>query len=1234
MLLVGVLWTLTGVLNADDRFPAFTDDPVPDLRRNTPNDPRFDCAESDDEDAARCADFWKEQYQLFGFAPDGTEHSAIYREGPAIGKPQVSGVSVDLAWKTTIGSPDVVVAVLDTGIRWDNPRVRRQIWINRGELPRPMAGDVEAADWDADGDGAFTVDDYARDPRVDPAANGIEHLDAQDLILAFSDGTDADGNGYVDDIAGWDFLDDDNDPSDVSSYTAATNHGTGRALEVAEQTHDGEAGAGICPRCRVMMLRTYDVFVMPGDNWAAGTAYAVDNGALVEVVANGLLHNTRTAKAMNRYAYEHGMALMHVSSDLNTANHNYPTNYVESIFINGCVADAPSGGSNEIAGLADYTARLGVNLAAPVQTWFRQANLTQHGAHAHVCFVGDTGSQDTGQAGGAAGLIHSRGLELAKAGKLRKGPLSANEVKQLLTMTAEDVLPFNTVGLGIPDRAQQGWDEHFGYGRAHVGRAVRAVKEGRIPPEALIRDPAWWAMLDPKSAAVVRIEGEARARRSALCSYDLEWAVGVEPADDAFEKFVSGADCTKGQGAGRGATRLLGELDVAQVASRLPGSMTGKPPEDPNEFVISVRLRVTDAEGNVGEDRKAWFVYHDPTWHPGWPKFVDTGGESSPVLYDLDGNGTLEIIEANSSGELWVWNHDGRPLASFNGGQPWQLEPTYFYHAGSRAFKEGGVPPPTGGFRTPAIADLDNDFVPDIVAAAADGRIVVLRPDGSVRLRLGVDPALSTPATRDRGNHPKPGILGSPVIADLDNDGGAKEIIVAALDGHVYVWSGEDGSLRSGFPKKLADPGEASFYGGELIATPAVGNLDDDPQLEIVSGSNEVYGAVRPEGPGDLKAAVQGLVTNLLANAIGGSSRIYAINDDGSLVPGWPVKINGILPDVLPLVGPQHAVALADFDGDGVDEVVASITTGDLHVIRADGSMAAYASEGVVNGGAHSDAGKVLNLFEYAAIGDLNGFGGLDIASGGITSGGVANLLLTGQNLPQNHVVQAWDYLLPESYLPGYPVATDDYQLLSTPAIADVDGSGTREIVVGTGLYLVHAYNIYGEDAAGFPKLAGGWLYNVPAIGDIDADGLLEMVAGTREGWRFVWDLAAPASPSTNAEWWTEAHDECHTNNYGTDCRPPGAILDARVEGGQVLFTAPGDDWNMGRVARYELRRAPAPVRDLSGWQAATPLPDMPAQTPGGGTARIPVPPGGGYLVIVAVDDAGLRGRPVSVRLP
>ena len=84
--------------------------------------------------------------------------------------------------------------------------------------------------WDINGDGVFNLRDYACDSRVPRnPPNGVNQdlLDPQDVLIAFSDGIDDDGNGFVDDMVGWDFLDNDNDPYDDVQY----GHGTGEAQD-------------------------------------------------------------------------------------------------------------------------------------------------------------------------------------------------------------------------------------------------------------------------------------------------------------------------------------------------------------------------------------------------------------------------------------------------------------------------------------------------------------------------------------------------------------------------------------------------------------------------------------------------------------------------------------------------------------------------------------------------------------------------------------------------------------------------------------------------------------------------------------------------------------------------------------------------------------------------------------------------------------------------------------------
>ncbi len=1205
---------------AASRFPSSD----PDVRVGTPDDPRFDCAEPDDEDSGvGCESVFDEQWQLFGFAPAQTALTATYKDAGRLLQGQISGVRADAAWKLTTGRPDVVIAVTDTGMRWDRETLRLKIALNAAELPFPQG----ASSHDADGDGAITPDDWINDTRVTDT-NDTGNIDGQDLIRAFSDGTDADNNGYVDDIAGWDWLNDDNDPDDTSSASAASNHGTGRMEEAAQQTNDATGRAGICPECRILPLKVWDSFVVPGDNWAEATVYTADIGAEVQVVANGVLGNTETMRLANAYAHSKGVALMHVSSDLNTANHNYPTNYAESVYINGCVADieGAGGNGNEITG---QLGQLGLPADVPVQTWFRQAGLTQFGAKATVCFMGATGSQATGQAGGGAGLIISRGRDVAAQ---IGGELTAGEVKQILTLSAEDVLPENTIGVGIPDPAQVGFDEHFGYGRADLGAAVAMVAPGTIPPDVLMTTPRWWHLLDPVDQPLVPVTGNVSANRASSFTWDIGWATGVEPADDGFTSFGTGSSSTALMGG------VLGQIPMADVAAALPGSAAGTPPSDPNSYVFTIRIRVTDDLGNVGEDRRALFGFHDPDQPDGWPRFVDTGGESGLKVWDLDGDGDLEIVEADSSGFVSVVNLDGTHASFFNGGTPLRLPAPWFHHPNAPGFVSGAVPAPGTQARTIAIADVDGDLEPELLVTASDGRLFLYDATGALEpgFPVSVDVALSLESVQTKDNHVKRGFLAAPSIGDVDDDGDL-EIIAAALDGHVYGWD-HAGTLLPGFPFKVADPDE-TFSGGELIQTPGLGDLDGDGDLELVLMSNEVY-AARADAPAsinEIQANIAGVVINLAANALGGSARAYAFHHDGTLVSGWPVKLNGLLPDILPYIGPSQAVALGDLDGDDDDEVVTSLTSGEVTTFDGDGSLiATLPSTGAI--GNNTDPTKIINLFENAVLGDVDGQGGLDVTKAGLSLNGIVNLLAAGQNFPFEYVIQAWD-TQSNLQLPGYPTSHDDFLLLSSPAIADVNGSGGNEIIAGSGLYLLNAYGALGQQAAGFPKLTGGWTYAVPTVADLDGDGDVEILASTREGWRHLWDLDGAATIDGSNQWWTDGHDERNTLRHGTDTRPPTRVQDLAADSTDpatataLTFTTTGDDWVLGNATSYEVLLSTTLVA-VGGWGAVTPATTVDALTSGSSqTIDVSSLLGASTaaVAIVGVDDAGNRSQPAVI---
>ncbi len=110
------------------------------------------------------------------------------------------------AWDITTGSSNVVVAVLDSGTSMTHPDLMQNIWTNPGEI----------------------------------ADNGI----------------DDDNNGYIDDVHGWDFVRNDNDPSPVGG--ACEGHGTHTAGIVGAVGNNNAGISGVAWNVKIMPLNTFE----------------------------------------------------------------------------------------------------------------------------------------------------------------------------------------------------------------------------------------------------------------------------------------------------------------------------------------------------------------------------------------------------------------------------------------------------------------------------------------------------------------------------------------------------------------------------------------------------------------------------------------------------------------------------------------------------------------------------------------------------------------------------------------------------------------------------------------------------------------------------------------------------------------------------------------------------------------------------------------------------------------
>ena len=273
--------------------------------------------------------------------------------------------------------------------------------------------------------------------------------------------------------------------------------------------------------------------------------------------------------------------------------------------------------------------------------------------------------------------------------------------------------------------------------------------------------------------------------------------------------------------------------------------------------------------------------------------------------------------------------------------------------------------------RTPAIGDIDGDLEPEIVDSAGE-HVYAWNADGTRRARAsrcGSTRPSPLPQDRTRDNHIKRGFIASPALGDLERGRRRSTSWSPALDQHVYAWDGER-QPAAGLPE--ASCATRRIPGAEIITTPALGDITGDGRPDIVTPD----AGVRRQPVGARARPGGGAGRRLLATSSPTSSPTCSAaaaactrsTRNGNVLPGWPTKPNGIVPDALPLVGPGVDHVLANVDGDPQLEVIGNVATGDVHgdQRRRRERDRRYDSEPA--GGEHVDKSKVLNLFENPIV--------------------------------------------------------------------------------------------------------------------------------------------------------------------------------------------------------------------------------------------------------------------------
>jgi len=213
---------------------------------------------------------------------------------------------------------------------------------------------------------------------------------------------------------------------------------------------------------------------------------------------------------------------------------------------------------------------------------------------------------------------------------------------------------------------------------------------------------------------------------------------------------------------------------------------------------------LVDSSMNQGLPSDTIRARTNPLVLQGWPRRVYGYLFSSPNFGDLDPDYPgLEITVCDRSGNLYLWHYDGTPAGSNPEGIIFQCS--------------GEI------WSSPAVGDVDNDGLLEICFGVRreGNNLYVLRRDGPNWVPLNGWPK-SLPG----------GILGSPVLGDIDNDNDL-EIFVITESGRLYAFHHDGTGVYS--PDGLLK----ALYGWHA-GSPAVGDINNDGNLEIVAcgGSN------------------------------------------------------------------------------------------------------------------------------------------------------------------------------------------------------------------------------------------------------------------------------------------------------------------------------------------------------------------------------------------------------------
>jgi len=976
------------------------------------------------------------------------------------------------AWNVSQGE-GVVVAVVDTGVDRNHEDIQGNMWINEAEIP----------------------------------GNGI----------------DDDGNGYVDDVDGWDFVTYDGTPEDNDPMDGH-GHGTHVSGTVAAVGDNGKGIIGVAPRAKVMALKGLtDGGMGTNEDLSRAIIYAANNGASVINASWGGEYPTvedypQILKDTIDYAHDTknvtfvaaaGNSGMNVSTFFPAAFRNVisvaSSDHLDqkSDFSNYGVkidVSAPGGDSSNVSyynNILSLKAN-GTSMGESVGTFYTRARGTSM-ASPHVA--------------GVAALVKSI-----------HPSWSPEQIRQAIRKGSDDIL-------------NNGFDTQSGYGRINAFKATNITEPLNVRLTVPIEIET--------NLDTVPIKGYVYGNN--FVNWKLEYSQEDSPTTWNLITTSTLQISTE---------TTIANWDVSQIPDGL----------------YTIRLTVVNSSGNTFEDRSlitlnrfyiskpysyrapVCLADFEPSWYRSGDKINLIGTIAIPDLknYSVTVKETesAKIVDANITlanggvqkvydGLLGTWDTSGIPTNKYDiyvsgylqNGNLWkEIGPITVMidsniHSGwpkKMSVMFGPCTVLSARYHT-TVADLDVDGKKELLIGY--GNYVHVLNDLGHELS-GWPQYVDDPLKSDDF------VQSAPSVGDVDNDGNLEVVVLfhsgdILTDHLVFIWK-SNGTLLPGFPKKVA---------GQAIL--ALSDMNDDGKLEIIT----------------------------LEGYLNSDNKVNVYGLDGNQIPGWPVSFAHRSQTTY---GYPTAPSIGDFDGDGKKEVVffdsdgtssgtrifvakansqtlagwpkiADSTTGEFRIPPVLANLDSDQNLELITGtdtgkvwAFHHDGSVVTGWPQTAAYPSSYNCCDMSIVVGDIDGDNQPEIVAGG---PGDKLF-AWE--ANGQIIPGWPKVLSGLKMYGTKAagftsisIADVDGDDKGDIVAMDYFDApLIAYKFDGTVIPGFPKQIYYPIYENPIISDFDGDNFAEFVGVNSLGIIVMFDLSGTSNdlPLTWPMW---AHDAQHTSNLG-----------------------------------------------------------------------------------------------------